>query len=317
VAGRIQHRADQRRAHHRLILRQRVFDADDGAHRVIGAEPQAVEQARLGEAPADHLVQPAAHERVLGRPYNALGMGETSSRATTGGQRRRQLLHPVDPCHLLDQIDLTRDIRAAQRGDPDAQTVPVGRGAEVERPQDLLLADQRHRHTEDRLHPRLAQAQLSSRRRLAADIDRAGNHGGSAQLDHQARGDRLGVQALLRLQPLLEASRGLTPQSQRPGGAMDVGTVPGRHLHQHACRVLLDLRARATHHACDRGGTIGILDHDHLAVEGAGLTIERLDLLAGAGSPDEQLPARDAVEVEGVQRLAGEQHRVVGDVDDV
>ncbi len=35
------------------------------------------------------------------------------------------------------------------------------------------------------------------------------------------------------------------------------------------------------------------------------------------GAADGQARAGDAVEVEGVQRLAGEKHRVVGDVDDV
>ena len=34
-------------------------------------------------------------------------------------------------------------------------------------------------------------------------------------------------------------------------------------------------------------------------------------------APHHDLPAREAVEVEGVQRLAGQQHHVVGDVDDV
>ncbi len=52
-------------------------------------------------------------------------------------------------------------------------------------------------------------------------------------------------------------------------------------------------------------------------VQRAGLAVEGLHLLAGAGAAYGQALAGDAVEVEGVQRLGGEQHDVVGDVDDV
>ena len=52
-------------------------------------------------------------------------------------------------------------------------------------------------------------------------------------------------------------------------------------------------------------------------VERARLPVERLHLLAVVGAAHRQARAGDAVEVERVQRLAAEQHRVVGDVDDV
>ena len=45
--------------------------------------------------------------------------------------------------------------------------------------------------------------------------------------------------------------------------------------------------------------------------------VERLHLLAVGGGADRQRAVRDLVEVEGVQRLRGQQHHVVGDVDDV
>ncbi len=64
-------------------------------------------------------------------------------------------------------------------------------------------------------------------------------------------------------------------------------------------------------------GPSRVLDQDHLAVQRPGLPVERLDLLALARAADGQARARDPVEVEGVQRLAGQQHHVVGDVHDV
>ena len=98
---------------------------------------------------------------------------------------------------------------------------------------------------------------------------------------------------------------------------MDVGAVPVRRLHQHAGRVLVDLGARAAHHPGDRGRPVGVGDQHHLLVERARLAVERLHGLAGSRQPDGQLGAGDPVEVERVQRLAGQQHHVVGDVDHV
>ena len=76
------------------------------------------------------------------------------------------------------------------------------------------------------------------------------------------------------------------------------------------------LRASA-HDPGDRGGAGGVLDQDHVGVERARLAVEGLDLLAVARAADGERRALDAVEVERVQRLPGEQHHVVGDVDDV
>ena len=98
---------------------------------------------------------------------------------------------------------------------------------------------------------------------------------------------------------------------------MDVRAVPGGDLQQHARGVRLHLRARAAHHARDRRRALGVLDHDHLGVERARLAVERVHLLALPRAAHRQAPAGDAVEVERVQRLAGQQHRVVGDVDHV
>ncbi len=98
---------------------------------------------------------------------------------------------------------------------------------------------------------------------------------------------------------------------------MDRGAVPRGDLHQHARRLGLDLGARAAHQPGDRRRPVGVLDHDHLRVERARLPVERLHLLVLTGTAHGQPAAGDAVEVEGMQRLARQQHRVVGDVDDV
>jgi hypothetical protein len=98
---------------------------------------------------------------------------------------------------------------------------------------------------------------------------------------------------------------------------MDRGAVPVGDLHEHLRRALVDLRALAAHDAGQRRRAGGVVDHQHVVVQRAGLVVERGELLAVIGATDDQQAVGDAAEVEGVQRAADEQHHVVGDVDDV
>ena len=78
-----------------------------------------------------------------------------------------------------------------------------------------------------------------------------------------------------------------------------------------------DLGDLAAHDPGDPGGPVAVADQDRLGVEGALDAVEGGHPLAVARRADDQLAAGHLVEVEGVQRLAGQQHHVVGDVDDV
>ena len=64
-------------------------------------------------------------------------------------------------------------------------------------------------------------------------------------------------------------------------------------------------------------GPFAVADQHGLGVEAALDVVERRHLLALRRGADGQRAAGDLVEVEGVQRLRGQQHHVVGDVDDV
>ena len=89
-------------------------------------QAQPVEQAGVGEAPADDLVQAAADERVLGRAAHPLGVAQQPHGAAARGQRGRQLLQAVDPRDLLDQVDLARDVHASQRRHRHVEAVALG-----------------------------------------------------------------------------------------------------------------------------------------------------------------------------------------------
>src|SRR6202034_3314139 len=136
------------------------------------------------------------------------------------GERRGELLEPVDPGYLLDQVGLAGDVPAAQRRHGDIEAGPllrwgVGRllGLEVEGPQDLRLTRAGNRNSEDRPHPALAQADAPRLRRDGRsvhtdDVHGAGRDGSSAELDHESGGERLGLDALLGSETLLEAGGG-------------------------------------------------------------------------------------------------------------
>ena len=63
----------------------------------------------------------------------------------TAGQRRGQLLEPVDPRHLLDHVRLAADIAAPERWRLDVEAIGRVERVELERLQDLLAPLARNR----------------------------------------------------------------------------------------------------------------------------------------------------------------------------
>ena len=81
---------------------------------------------------------------------------------------------------------------------------------------------------------------------------------------------------------------------------------------------VVDLRARAAHHAGDRRRAVGVVDDAPCRGRARALRRRASSTCSPSRAAAHDEPAAgDAVEVEGVQRLAGQQHHVVGDVDDV
>ena len=173
---------------------------------------------------------------------------------------------------------------------------------------------------EQPLDARLAQAQRrrGSRSGCGVDVDRARHERRAGQLDHQPGGDGLRLHRLAGRELLLEARRRLRAQAEPRRRALDVRADPGRRLHQHARRALVDLGAVAAHHAGDRRRAGGVVDHDHLAVERALDLVERDDLLAGsARARTTSVPPSTRSASKACSGWPVEQHHVVGDVDDV
>ena len=92
-------------------------------------------------------------------------------------------------------------------------------------------------------------------------------------------------------------------------------------LDHHVDGVVLDLGIHAAHYAGQRHGTLAVGDEAHTGVEHALLAVERRELLVLLGGANHHTTVAIAlgkgVQVKGVQRLTGEHHHIVGDVDDV
>ena len=156
------------------------------------------------------------------------------------------------------------------------------------------------------------------RRRLGGDVDRPRHQLRPAELDHQPRGDPLGPHAELGVELLLEARGGLRAQAEQARGAEDVGPVPVRDLEQDPGRRLGDLGDLAAHDPGDPRGPVLVADQHRLGVEAPLDSPSRVVIVSPSSAARTVSAAvRHPVEVEGVQRLRGEQHHVVGDVDDV
>ena len=92
-------------------------------------------------------------------------------------------------------------------------------------------------------------------------------------------------------------------------------------LDHHVDGVVLDLGIHAAHDAGQRHGALAVGNKAHAGVEHALLAVERRELLVLLGGANHHATPAIAlgkgVKVKGVQRLTGEHHHVVGDVDDV
>ena len=220
----------------------------------------------------------------IGAAAQALLGAQAPGAAAALGQRGGQLLEAVHAGDLLDEVGLARDVVAPEGGHQHLEAAGRLLDGELQRAQDLGLARARDRQ------PRISCTRCSRRRMtaprraVAADVDRPGHEPRAGQLEHEPRGDDLGLHRLLGREALLEAPAGLAAQAQQLGGAVDVGAVPVGGLHQHARRALVDLGALAAHDPGDRRRPVGVVDDEHLGVERAHLAVERGDLLAVLGA---------------------------------
>ena len=119
----------------------------------------------------------------------------------------------------------------------------------------------------------------------------------------------------------LKANGGVGDQRQVAAGVRGATGVEAGALDHHVDGVVLDLGIHAAHNAGQRHGTLAVGDKAHAGVERALLAVKGRELLVLLGGANHHAAMTIALgkgrQVKGVQRLTGEHHHIVGDVDDV
>ena len=291
----------ERRAENRVLGGERVGEAQ--RLRVRIGRGQA-ERVRLREARAD--------EHVLGKAAQALIGSQLSEHGASHRQRERDLLQAVDPRDLLDEVDLARDVaRAPGRhghrpvGDVEAQALQraallVGRDLQPDHPVDAVGAE--------RDDGRLGE------RALHVGVPRPLRAG---ELDDELRRERGGLRRQVRVDAFLPAVRAFGAQSVALRAREDADRLEVRGLEEDVRRPLAHLGLLAAHDPGEGDRALGVGDHQILRVELARSPVEGRELLSRPRPPDDDLPAAQRVEIEGVERIAEGEHHVVRDVDDV
>ena len=232
-----------------------------------------------------------------------------------GGSVAGSRSEALDPRDLLDQVDLAGHVAAAKMRHRRPQRLV---DLETERGEDLAGSA-----------PRGSRAPSTCSRRAGRRVIGGGSgpgpptsimpgsSAGAAQLDEERARDDLPLRRREPGEPLLETPRGLAAPAERDGGALHRRAVPRRGLEQHARRARPDLqRAPPITPASEVGPSSSQITT---------MPSESVSVVPSSASTVSPARARrtvscaacDAVEVERVHRLAGEEHHVVGDVDDV
>lgn len=145
VAGDVQQRPEDGGPQHGLRLAHGVLQHDDVAQRVAVGQEQPLQQAGIGERPADDLGQAAPDEHVLGAAPELAGAEPAGQAGAVGRDGGGQGVDAVDTGDLLDEIGLAGDVHAPPVRHGHVQAV-VGVGdAEAQGGEDLGAALARHR----------------------------------------------------------------------------------------------------------------------------------------------------------------------------
>ena len=245
VARHLEQTRDERRAHHRLLLAERVRDRQHPRAQVAVGDPQPAHRLGRDEAERHHLAQPRAAQLVLDPAPQLL--------------RPRQRIRPRGGAPAA-----SRGAAAARaRARPPRSGRPRGRrrsgGSTAPRPRGRRRAARR-RSRGARGSPATPRARsarpAASRAGRCAARSRCGSGSGAATstvpgtiraphsstISRAAR--RCACSARRGMQLLLEAVAGLGAQAELLGRLQDVGAVPGRRLHRDPRGVRADLAAR-------------------------------------------------------------------------
>ena len=153
------------------------------------------------------------------------------------------------------------------------------------------------------------------------NVDIAGSNLAAGDLLDERAGNVGDIHAAGLVDLALKANGGVGDQRQIAAGVRGATGVEAGALDHHVDGIVLDLGIHAAHNAGQRHGALAVGDKAHAGVERTLLAVERRELLILLGGANHHAAVAIAlgkgVQVKGVQRLTGEHHHIVGDVDDI
>ena len=308
-------------AHLGLVGDERVDDLHRDTTALLG-DTKAHEVVGVGEAIGAGLGESTGAQGLANEANALLLHGQAAGVVPCGGKRGLDVALAPQAADLLDEIDLAGEVGTVGGGghrevlvvnalDAAAQARKAG---DHELVGDLGAAE----HT----GASGAEVDDGSGDDQRIDVHDAGAHLGTAALLKEGGGDLGDVCAVGAIDLALVADGGLAHEVEVAARAGDVAGGERGALEKDVHGVLVDLGVHAAHDAGkgDRGLAV-VGDDGHVRREGALDAIEGLKLLAICGGADDDVAATVALgelaQVKGVQRLAGEEHDVIGHVDDV
>ena len=315
----LQQARQQRAAHLGLLGHQRAHE-HHGATAAFGGHADLLQVARGSKAKGRGLVETAGAQDLADLAGELLLAGQATDVVLSSRDGRRHAAHAPQAQDLLDEVNLTRQVGAeARRGDHEVLAVTLHGAAQAgERALDKVRLDI---GAADGVHAGQAQLNAVDGLGRGEHVDVTGSDLATGDLLDQGAGDVGDVHAAGLVDLALKANGGVGDQRQVTAGVRGAAGVEAGALDHHVNGVVLDLGIHAAHNAGQRHGTLAVGDEAHAGVEHALLAVEGRELLVLLGSADHHaataLALGKGIQVKGVQRLAGEHHHVVGDVDDV
>ena len=233
---------------------------------------------------------------------------------------RRDATHAPQAQNLLDQVDLTRQVGTeARRRDHKVLAVALDGAAQAgERALDKVGLDV---GTADGVHAGQAQLNAVDGLGRGENVDIAGSNLAAGDLLDQRAGNVGDIHAAGLVDLALKANGSVGDQRKVAAGVRGAAGIEAGALDHHVNGIVLDLGIHATHNTGQRHGALAVGDEAHAGVKRALLAVERRELLVLLGGTNHHTTVAIAlgkgVQVKGVQRLTGEHHHIVGDVDDV
>ena len=148
-------------------------------------------------------------------------------------------------------------------------------------------------------------------------IHAAAYHGTGADEFNESADTVSGCFAEIRVDALFISSGGFGSQLQPGGSGPDAGAQEVGGFHHDGLRIRFNFRIQAAHDACNCHGFFSVLDHQHVRGQGSLGSVQRGEYFAVFCRIHHDLVTCDAVDIEGVKRLAVFQHDEVGNIHDV